>query len=50
MEEQAYKTMQGAGAANLAIGIIMIVVGITTGVIAIVQGARLLRDKNEITF
>ncbi|MDD2979502.1 MAG: hypothetical protein PHN80_05965 [Hespellia sp.] len=48
--EKTYKTMVGAGAASLAIGIVILVTGIATGVIAIVQGAKLLKAKNEITF
>lgn len=48
--ERAYKTMTSAGASNIALGIIMVVVGITAGVITIVNGARLLKHRNEITF
>lgn len=48
--EKAYKTMQTAGAGSIALGIIMIVTGITAGIITIVNGARLLKHKNEITF
>lgn len=48
--EKAYKTMQGAGAGSIVIGIIIIVAGVTAGIISIVNGARLLRNKNEITF
>ncbi|MBA4697899.1 hypothetical protein [Faecalicatena contorta] len=48
--ERAYKTMQTAGAGSIALGIIMIVTGITAGIITVVNGARLLKHKNEITF
>lgn len=48
--EKAYKTMQSAGAGSIALGIIMIVAGVTAGVITIVNGVRLLRNKNVITF
>lgn len=48
--EKAYKTMQGAGAGNIVLGIIAIVTGVTAGIILIVNGARLLKNKNQITF
>lgn len=48
--ERAYKTMTSAGGANIALGIIMVVAGIASGVITIVNGARLLKHRREITF
>lgn len=48
--ERAYKTMQTAGAGSIVLGIIMIVTGIAAGIITVVNGARLLKHKNEITF
>ena len=35
---------------KIVIGIITIVTGVTAGIIAIVNGARLLKNKSEITF
>lgn len=48
--ERAFKTMTSAGASNIALGIIMVAVGITSGVITIVNGARLLKHRGGITF
>ncbi len=48
--ERAYLAMKNSGAGNIAIGIILIVVGVTAGVLSIVSGANLLRHKREITF
>ena len=48
--ERAYKTMTSSGGMNIAFGIVMIVIGITSGVITIVNGARLLQHRGEITF
>ena len=48
--EKAYKKMSQAGAGSIVIGIITIVTGVTAGIIAIVNGARLLKNKSEITF
>lgn len=50
MNEKAYKTMSSAGAASITIGIIMIAAGAAAGVIAIVNGARLLKNKKGLTF
>ncbi len=48
--EKAYKTMQQAGAGNIALGIIMIAAGITAGILTIINGARLLKNKSGILF
>lgn len=48
--EKAFKTMTTAGASNIALGIIMVVTGIAAGVVTIVNGARLLKHRGEITF
>ena len=50
MNEKAYKTMSGVGAGNLALGIIILVVGIASGILMIVNGARLLKNKSDLTF
>ena len=48
--EKAYMTMKNSGAGNIVVGIIILVVGITAGVLSIVSGANLLRHTKEITF
>ena len=48
--ERAYLAMKNSGAGSIAIGIIVLVVGITVGVLSIVSGAGLLKYKKEITF
>lgn len=48
--ERVYKTMRNTGASNIAIGIIMIIVGVSAGIMAIVSGAVLLKRKSEIIF
>lgn len=50
MDEKAYKTMGSAGAANLAIGICVLIGGIAAGIVLIVDGARLLKNKSKLIF
>lgn len=50
MNEKTYKTMSATGAGNIALGIVVLVSGVVCGVLAIVNGARLLRKKSEIIF
>ena len=46
--EKAYKAMTAAGAANIVTGVIMIVAGVSAGIVTIVHGARLLKHKKEV--
>lgn len=48
MNEKVYKTITGAGAGNIAVGIVVLVTGIVSGILMIVNGARLLKRKSEI--
>ena len=48
MNEKIYKTMSSTGACSLAVGIIVLTTGIVTGIMMIVNGARLLKKKSEI--
>jgi len=50
MSEKIYTTMKSVGVGNIVIGILLIVTGITSGVLVIVNGGRLLRKKSEILF
>lgn len=50
MNEKAYKAMNFAGTANITIGIIVVVVGVAAGIISIISGARLLKEKKGLTF
>ena len=40
MEEKVYRSMGVIGACNLAVGIILIVVGVACGILSIIGGAR----------
>lgn len=48
MNEKVYKTMSSVGGANLAVGIIMLVTGMVSGILMIVHGARLLKCKKHV--
>lgn len=48
--EKIYKTMRNTGAGSIALGIIILTVGIVTGILSIINGGLLLKRKNDITF
>ncbi|MCI5900407.1 MAG: hypothetical protein SPE99_06965 [Blautia sp.] len=48
MNEKIYNTVSSAGAGSLVIGIIVLATGLATGILMIVNGARLLRHKSDI--
>jgi len=50
MEEKIYKTMNGAGAMNIVLGVIALAVGVATGVLLIISGSKLLSGKSKILF
>ena len=50
MEEKIYKTMNGAGALNIVLGVIAIVVGVTSGILLIIGGSKLISRKSSILF
>lgn len=50
MSEKIYKTMGRTGAWNIAVGVVLIVVGLGTGIMSIINGAKLIKDKAGIMF
>lgn len=50
MQERIYRTMGSVGIGNLVFGILLIIMGVSAGVISIVNGARLLRGKSKMLF
>lgn len=48
MNEKIYKTVSRAGSASLVIGIVVLVTGIVSGTLLIINGARLIKKKYEI--
>lgn len=50
MEEKTYKLMGGSGALNIAVGTVVMVMGIASGVLLIISGAKLLARRSKILF
>ena len=50
MNEKIYKTMAVTGGGTIALGIVVLVSGITCGILSIVSGAKLLKRKSDIIF
>ena len=48
--EKTYKLMGRVGGGTLALGIIVLVTGVVTGILTIVNGARLLKEKSGLMF
>lgn len=49
MNEKIYKTMSHTGISSLALGIVTLTVGVAAGILMIINGARLMKRKFEIT-
>jgi hypothetical protein len=50
MVEKAYKSMNRIGALNISVGIVVLVIGIVSGILLIVGGGNLHKNKSEIMF
>ena len=48
MNEKIYKTMGSTGAGSLVLGIVILVTGFVSGIVMIINGARLLKHKSDI--
>ena len=49
MNEKTYKTMSRVGCGNIALGVVVLITGIVAGVLMIISGAQLLREKYKVT-
>ena len=48
--EKVYRTMRNTGAGSIAIGIIILVTGVSVGILSIVNGAMLLKHRSDLEF
>lgn len=49
MSEKIYKSMSQTGGWNIALGVVVLVIGIASGILMIVSGARLLKRRYDMT-
>ena len=49
-KEKLYKTVANSAIWNLVMGIVMLVTGITSGVLLLISAVRLMGSKGDITF
>lgn len=50
MMEKIYHTMKSVGVWNLVMGILLIVAGIVSGILLILNGGKLLKKKSDLLF
>jgi hypothetical protein len=50
MSEKVYKTMGSTGAGTLALGICVLTCGLTCGILLIINGGRLLKNRERLVF
>lgn len=50
MNEKLYKTLGVSGGISIAMGVLEIIIGLSFGILTIIGGAKLLREKSNITF
>lgn len=48
--EKAYKTMKTSGAINIALGVVVLVLGLASGILMIASGGCLLKNKRHIVW
>ena len=50
MNEKIFKTMGVTGAGAIAVGIVVLVAGLASGIISIVNGSLLLKRRKDVRF
>lgn len=50
MMEKIYHTMKSVGVWNLVMGILLIIAGVVSGVLLILNGTKLLKKKSDLLF
>ena len=50
MNEEIYKSMTFSAVCNIALGVLLVVSGVASGVMMFISGGRLLRNKSKIIF
>jgi hypothetical protein len=50
MNEKVFKSMGFSGITGIVTGVIILVVGVATGVMMIISGSKLMKDRTGIMF
>ena len=50
MNEKIYRTMGSTGASSLVLGIVVLISGITAGILMIINVAKLLKKREHLVF
>lgn len=50
MDEKVYKVMGRTGAWNIALGVVVITVGLASGILLLISGGKLLANRTKIIF
>ena len=50
MNEKIYRTMGSTGDSSLVLGIVVLISGITAGILLIIHGAKLLKKREHLVF
>ena len=48
--EMIYRNMRFSGALNLTLGIVILIVGITSGIMLLISGGKLMAGKSRVIF
>lgn len=48
MNERVFKTVSSMAVWNIVMGIVVLVTGITSGVLLLISGAKLMKSKSEL--
>lgn len=48
MNEKVFKTVSSMAVWNIVMGIVVLVTGITSGVLLLISGAKLMKSKSEL--
>lgn len=50
MQEKVYKIMKGTGTTNIVVGVVVLAVGVASGILLVISGAKLIAGKSKILF
>lgn len=48
MNEKVFKSVSGASVMDIVLGVVVLVTGIAAGVLLLINGAKLMKSKNDL--